>query len=282
MSLYKNPITTLLNVVGSYNGITLDPDDFDFINPRPNDSGKHPEQNSIVLIKANNAFAPYQGQTEVYYNRLLLSDLAKLVTLTMKAPSVTNSHDILPFLNDRFGLNLEESDLELIEAIDHGDYKTVELTAVPGSLGWTGTVTISVAQGDIALADYLTNTVLDGLNYPTPYATLPFAQMYSYWRDFSAHVNYLKTITAGQVIPQELADILSSVTGDAWFRTGYHEFSLGGAQVIWAGKASDNGLMNPSYDYGIQMRLNHDDAFGITGDLILHFSDPVDPFAAPM
>lgn len=281
MSLYKNPITTLLNVVGSYNGITLDPADFDFIDPQPNTSGQHPEQNSVVLIKANNAFAPYQGQTEVYYNRLLLQDLAKLVTLTMKAPSVTTSHDLLPFLNDRFGLNLEESDIELVDAEDHIDYKTVQLTAVPESLGWVGTVSVSVSQGDIALETYLTNTVLDGLNYPTPYATLPFAQMYSYWRDFSVHVAYLKTITAGQAIPQELADILSDITGDTWFRTGYHEFSLGGAQVIWAGKTADNGLMNPGYDYGIQVRLNHDDAFGITGDLILHFSDPVDPFAAP-
>lgn len=281
MSLYKNPITTLLNVVGSYNGITLDPADFDFIDPQPNTSGQHPEQNSVVLIKANNAFAPYQGQTEVYYNRLLLQDLAKLVTLTMKAPSVTTSHDLLPFLNDRFGLNLEESDVELIDAEDHGDYKTVQLTAVASSLGWVGTVSISVSQGDIQLETYLTNTVLDGLNYPTPYATLPFAQMYSYWRDFSAHVAYLKTIVTGQVIPQELADILSNITGDAWFRTGYHEFSLGGAQVIWAGKAVDNGLMNPGYDYGLQVRLNHDDAFGITGDLIIHFSDPVDPFASP-
>ncbi|MNI79882.1 hypothetical protein D3C73_1363720 [compost metagenome] len=56
---------------------------------------------------------------------------------------------------------------------------------------------------------------------------------------------------------------------------------MGGAEIIWAGVAADNGLFNNNYDYGLQVRLNHDDAFGITGDLIIHFSDPVDPMGEP-
>ncbi len=281
MSLYKDPVTTLLEVVGNYNGISLDPEDYDFINPQPNTTGKHPNQNSRVLLKANNNFAPFQGEIEIFYNRLSFADLAKLVTMTIRAPSVTSSHDLLPYLNDRFGLNIDETDVVYVTAKDLSGYKTVELTAVPESLGWFGTVTVSVAQGDIPLQDHLINTELSGLSYPTPYASLPFAQMYSYWRDFSEHVDYLKTIVAGQPIPQELADILTSVTGDVWTKSGYSQFSLGGATIVWAGKAVENGIMNSDYDYGIQIRLNHDDAYGITGDLIIHSNDPVDPFAQP-
>jgi len=282
MSLYKDPVTTLLNVVGSSNGgIVLDPEDYDFINPQLNQTGQHTNYNSHVLIRANNTVAPYQGEVEIYYNRLLLDDLAKLVTLTLKAPSVTTSHDLLPFLNARFGTNIETTDVELVDAVDMTDYKTVQLTATPTSLGWIGTVSVSVSQGEIPLENYLTVTALNGLDYPTPYATLPFAQMYSYWRNFSEHVAYLKTLTAGQAIPQELAAIMSGITGDTWAFTGYAEFSLQGAQILWAGKTVDNGLFNPNYDYGLQVRLNHDNAFGITGDLIIHFSDPVDPFAEP-
>lgn len=282
MALYKDPRTTILTVVGNVNGgIVLDPDDYDFVNPQVNQTGQHTAYNSHVTIHANNAAAAYQGDVEVFYDRLLLEDLAKLVQLTLKAPSVTNSHDLLPFLNARFGTNFEESDIELVDAVDMETYKTVQLTATASSLGWHGTALVSVAQGDIKLEDYLTVTALSGLDYPTPYATLPFAQMYSYWRDYSEHVNYLKTITAGQAIPQELATIMSSVTGDTWAFNSYAEFSLLGAQVIWAGKAADNGLFNANYDYGLQVRLNHDNAFGITGDLIIHFSDPVDPFEQP-
>lgn len=282
MSLYKDPVTTLLNVVGSSNGgLVLNREDYDFINPRVNDTGLHPSHNSHVNITANNAVAPYQGEVEIFYNRLDLADLGRLVTLTLKAPSVTTSHDLLPFLNARFGTNIETTDVVLVAAEDHVDYKTVQLTAETNSLGWIGTVLVNVAQGDIPLANYLTVTALPGLDYPTPYATLPFAQMYSYWRNFSEHVNYLKTLTAGQAIPQELATIMTGITGDTWYFTGYHEFSLQGAQILFAGKASDNGLCNPNYDYALQVRLNHDNAFGITGDLIIHFSDPVDPFAEP-
>lgn len=282
MSLYKDPVTTLLDVVGSSNGnIVLDREDYDFINPQVNETGQYPNHNSHVTIRANNTVAPFQGEVEIFYNRLKLEDLAKLTTLTLKAPSVTNSHDLLPFLNARFGTIFEPSDIVLVDAEDHTDYKTVVLTATPLSLGWIGTVSVAVSQGEIPLENYLTNTALTGLDYPTPYATLPFAQMYSYWRDFSEHVGYLKTIVTGQAIPQELATILSGITGDVWAFTGYAQYSLMGGQILYAGKTADNGLFNPSYDYGIQLRLNHDNAFGITGDLIIHFSDPVDPFEQP-
>lgn len=282
MSLYKDPVTTLLAVVGAANGnITLEPEDYDFISPAANSSGKYPTQNSQVLIRANNNFASYQGEVMVYYNRLSFEELDRLVDLTLKAPAVTNSHDLLPFLNDRFGTVIGEDDVELVDATDMGEYKTVVLTAKADSLGWIGTCTVSVSQGEIQLETYLTNTALSGLDYPTPYATLPFAQMYSYWRDFSAFTSFLATVKAGDAITQELATILSSVTGDTWALSGYSQFSLGGATILWAGTPADNGLFNESYDHGIQIRLNHDDAYGITGDLMIHFNDPYDPMDQP-
>lgn len=282
MSLYKDPVSTLLNVVGSYNDIELAPEDYDFINPQMNDTGTNPNQNSRVILKANNNFAPFQGEIEIFYNRLDFTDLAKLVTMTVRAPSVTTSHDLLPYLNDRFGLNIAESDVVLVDAEDYEDYKIVQLTASKGSVGWFGTTSVSVAQGDIPLEDYLTKTALNGLSYPTPYVALPFAQIYSYWRDFTEHVAYLKGIVKGQVIPQELADILTMVTGDTWIKSGYGKFSLGGSTILYAGKTEGNGLMNTNYTYGIQIRLNLADAFGITGDLIIHFNELVDPFAEPL
>jgi len=279
MSLYKDPVTTLLGVIAQNNGIQLSPEDYDFENPTVNDTGTNPGQNTYVTVTANNNVAPYQGSVQIFYNRLSLADLPKLVTLSIQAPEFSNSHDILPYINERFGLNLEPSDIVLVDAVDMVTYKTVTLTAEETSLGWIGTVDVSVKQGDIPLENYLVNTALPGFQYPTPYATLPFAQFYSYWRDFSEHAAYLKTLVAGQPIPAELATILTDITGDTWAHTGYSQFSLGGAIIKFAGPTAENGLFNDNYDYGLIVGLDHNDAFGISGDLIIHFSDPVDPFA---
>lgn len=281
MSLYKDPVTTLLNVVGQQNGITLNPEDYDFGTPQVNNTGQYPNQNTHVTITANNTVAPYQGSIQIFYNRLDLADLPKLVELKLQAPDVVTSHDIIGTLNDRYGLNLTTTDLVDLPAEDLGDFKNVTLTAEEDSLGWIGSIVVRVTYGDIPLENYLLNTALPGFQYPTPYATLPFAQFYSYWRDFSEHVDYLKTIEVGQAIPAQLATILTAVTGDTWTQSGYSQFSLGGAVIKYAGLTVNDPMLNDNYDYAIVIGLNHDDAFGISGDLILHFSDPVDPFGEP-
>lgn len=278
MSLYKSPVTTLLEVIGKNNGdIVLNPADFDFVGVKPNDTGKNPTHNTHVFVQSNNNVAAYQGSVEVFYNRLKLEDLGKMVQLSLKGDQIGTSHDIVPLLNSRFGTVFETTDFELVNAVDEGGYKSIQLTARSSSLGWTGTTRVTVAQGDVPLADHLKVTTLNGLDYPTPYATLPFAQMYSYWRDFSAHTPFLKTVKTNDPVPAQMATVLTDVTGDLWVATGSSQYSLGGSKIIWAGLTKDNGLFNVSYTYGIQIRLDHDDSTGITGDLVIHFNDPVDP-----
>ncbi|MNQ00179.1 hypothetical protein D3C85_128220 [compost metagenome] len=277
-SLYPDPRETLLAAIGEANGIELVIEDYDFSNPIPATppQGSSAVYNTQVTVTANNIAAAYQESVDIFYNRLKLEDLATLVSLSLKAPAdVDNSHKLIPSLNSRFGLNILEEDLLLTQAVDMVDFKTITLTAAPGSIGWQGETTIQVSEGEINLENHLTVTALPGLKYPTEYPTVPFAQFYSYWRDFTEHHTVLAAIQAGSVPNAVLKDVLVAVTGDAWLTSGPGVFSLGGAQILFAGLTVDKGIFNTDYKYGIQIRLDHGTASGIAGDLIIHFNDPV-------
>ncbi|MNU58042.1 hypothetical protein D3C71_471700 [compost metagenome] len=278
-SLYPAPREVLLNVVAEENNIVLYPEDYDFLNPTPATppQGSSAQYNTKVTIEANNIAAAYQESVDIFYNRLKLEDLATLVSLSLKAPAdVDTSHKLIPSLNSRFGLNLLEEDLELTLAVSQGDFKTIDLVAAAGSIGWIGTATATVAEGEIDLETYLTVTALPGLKYPTEYPTRPFAQFYSYWRDFTTYHPQIYDLQAGDPITATISDMLTTVTGDTWLTSGPGTFSLGGAVITYAGLTAGQGIFNTDYKYGIVIRLDHTTASGIAGDLIIHFNDPVD------
>lgn len=276
-SLYPDPREVLLKAVGDANGIVLYPEDYDFANPTPvtPPQGSSAVYNTKVTIQANNIAAAYQEDVEIFYNRLKLEDLASLVSLSLKAPAdVDTSHKLIPSLNARFGLNLLEEDLVLTQAVDQVDFKTIELTATAGSIGWVGTTTVQVAEGEVNLENHLTVTALPGLKYPTEYPTRPFAQFYSYWRDFTPHFDLLKVLRAGDPLNASHSSMLTAMTGDNWVLSGPSAFSLGGASIIYGGLTEGQGQFNPDYKYGVIIRIDHTTASGIAGDLILHFNDP--------
>lgn len=278
-SLYPDPRETLLSVVGEANSIVLDKEDYDFLNPTPASppQGSSAVYNTRVTIQANNIAAAYQESVDILYNRLKLEDLATLVALSLKAPAdVDTSHKLIPSLNSRFGLNLTEEDLELTQAVVNADFKTITLTAAAGSIGWIGTTDVSVTEGEVNLETYLTVTALPGMKYPTNYPTVPFAQFYSYWRDFTAYHTQLQSLQAGQSITAPISAMLTAVTGDDWKTSGPSAFSLGGAVITYAGLTEGQAVFNPKYKYGVIIRLDHTTASGIAGDLILHYNDPVD------
>ena len=278
-SLYPDPRETLLSVVGTSNSIVLDKEDYDFVNPTPASppQGSSAVYNTRVTIQANNIAAAYQETVDILYNRLKLEDLATLVALSLKAPAdVDTSYKLIPSLNSRFGLNLTEEDLELTQAVVNEDFKTITLTAAAGSIGWIGTTDVSVTEGEVNLETYLTTTALPGMKYPTEYPTVPFAQFYSYWRDFTAYFTQLQSLQAGQSLTAPISAMLKAITGDDWKTSGPSAFSLGGAAITYAGLTEGQAIFNPKYKYGVIIRLDHTTASGIAGDLILHYNDPVD------
>lgn len=283
MSLYKDPATTLLGIIERENNITLSPEDYDFSVPVP---AIPPEEsdasfNTQITITANNPAAPYAGSIDIYYNRLDLADLGRMVTMAIRSPDTATTHDVIPSLNRRFGLNLNPEDLVLSDTVPMTGYSTADLVATPESLGWVGSTSVSVAEGDLDLETYLATTVLGGLEYPTDDTSRPFAQFYSYWRDFSAHHDYLTTLATGDPVGLELTSVLNDVTEDIWVAAGVGEYSLSQAVITYSGPTSENGLANPDYDHIVVVSLDPIDCTAMSGELVIHSRLPDDPYARP-
>lgn len=281
MGLYRDPKTVLLEVIEKKNGITLDPNDYDFSAPLPSTPppGNAGRYNTVVTITANNVAAPYQGDIEFYYNRLDLADVASMVDLTLRSPSMETSHDLLPSLNRRFGLNLTVDDIALLPTEESIGYRTATLRATETSLGWIGETTVMVAEGDLDLDAHLVTTSLGGLHYPTDYPTKTFAHFYSYWRDFSDHFDYLRQVTTEGTIGFAMTSVMNDVTDDVWVATGQGEYSLSRAEIVYAGPTAQHLSANTDYTHVIEIALNFDDCTSMTGNLLLHFSEPEDPEA---
>lgn len=281
MALYRDPKTVLLEVIERDNGITLTTEDYDFSDPVPvtPPDGSDATYNTRIIITANNVAAPYQGEIDFYYNRLDLADLEKMVDLSIRSPEMATTHDLLPSLNRRFGLNLELSDIVLEPTTDMGGYHRATLRAEETSLGWIGEVSLTVMEGDLNLEDHLVNVTLGGLHYPTEYPTKTFASFYSYWRDFGEHFEFLKTVKVGDTPGLELTSIMSEVTEDPWQASGQNDFSLAYSEITYAGPTSEYGLSNGDYEFVIVISLDLDACTSMTGDLIIHFSEPEDPNA---
>lgn len=281
MALYRDPKTVLLEIIERDNDIVLSPEDYDFSDPVPVTPPAESDAvyNTRIIVTANNVAAPYQGEIDFYYNRLDLGDLAKMVDLSIRSPMMESTHDLIPSLNRRFGLSLSTHDIVLEPTVDMGGYRRATLRAEPTSLGWIGEVDLNVMEGDLNLEDHLVNVALGGLHYPTEYPTKTFASFYSYWRDFSDHFDYLKTLKAGDPITLELVAVMNDVTEDVWVGAGQSDFSLAYSEITYAGPTSENGLANDDYDFVIIIKLDLDACESMTGELIIHFSEPEDPHA---
>lgn len=281
MSLYLAPKQVLLSIIERDNGITLNEEDYDFSDPIPATppDGSTATYNSQITVTANNVAAAYQGDIEFYYNRLRFEDLANMVPLSIRSPDMATTHDILPSLNRRFGLNLTPGDIIDRPTVDEGGYRSAVLEANPTSLGWIGSAVVTIQEGDLLIEDFLTTTALGGLDYPTEYPTKTFAVMYSYWRDFSEHHEYLFTVDEGDTLGLEMTSVLNDVTEDPWQATGLGEFSLSNAVVSYAGPTASYSDANPDFTNVIVIDLSLDDCEGMTGSLVIHFSEPEDPNA---
>lgn len=283
MSLYKDPATTLLGILERENNIVLDRADYDFSIPVPATPAPDSEAvfNTQITITANNPSAPYAGSIDIYYNRLDLADLDRMVELTIRSPDTATSHDVLPSLNRRFGLNLNPEDVVLNDTTPDAGFSVVHLIATPESLGWIGSTDVAVAEGDLDLETHLTTTTLGGLEYPTDDLSRPFAQFYSYWRDFSDHHDYLKTLAPGDPVGLELTSVLNDVTDELWVASGVAEYSLSQAAITYAGPTQNSAIANVDYDTVVVVELHPTDCTACSGSLVIHSSAPVDPFAQP-
>lgn len=130
------------------NNTALTVDSVDFVDPRPVTS-LSPKPNTTcntaisMQLKANQI---YTGETTLYYDRLDLGATFKHAPLgtllPIKASKATGTHDLLDELSIRLGARLSKADFYNDPMTVTMGVSPLTIRAKPGSLLWTGSLTI--------------------------------------------------------------------------------------------------------------------------------------------
>lgn len=276
--LFANAKDAIVASINAKNGLFLKTSDIIFgPGQRVSDLVPLPTttKNSSVLIRVADG-KPYSGQARVFYNRLDFATVFAHTPLNTYAKlrvfRPSKIWDLIPALNDYYGLNLTtedivDGDLELINGSG-----TAVITANTRSLGWVGQFTVTIAPGDAKIEQWLTDTDLAGVAYPSGQSDKGQAEVYSYRYDCTTWATALSTAVVGD-ITQELADLLVEITGDSWtFEAG--EYSLQGATVSYCGVNTVDKPSNPLYGNLLEITLGSA-CTNFAGVLRFHFNlDP--------
>lgn len=277
MALYKPSMDVMVDSINRLNKLELVPAEYIWSAPAEITPAVG-QLNTSIKITAKNQQSAYSGELTVRYHRNPLSDLSTQVQLVVPVKEPTSTMDIITAMNKRFGTLFTAEDIVVrdLTTEEKVEGATIQLDAVPTSLAWIGSVAVGTRLGGLILGDYLKTTRLNGLNYPSPTTTRPYAQIYSYWRDMSTSYSQLKDIVVGVDQLSIIRDVLAFQTGDNWLLTGSGRYSLQGAEVTAVGLCRENpDISNDKYDFFIKVRLSDTYSIGLTGDLTLHFDEPV-------
>lgn len=274
MALYKQPLVAIFEALSSQNNLALVQSEYTIGVPTPYIDPEGVLNTELVITAG--VTSPYEGAATVRYTRNDLAALDMLLPQPIRAHDITSVADVIAVLNKQFGLNLQTEDLVAgaVNSLtnDNGD---ITLTAQANSLGWIGSVTLSFAKGGYDIDTTMTVKNLDGLLYPSRDETKAYAEMYSYWRDFSAQTDKLEPYVVGSSDFTDLAAALTAVTGDAWQTSGAHRYSLAGATVVYNGTTAPRMDANQQYNAVLVVQLSTSN-LGYSGKLYCHYGAPDD------
>lgn len=280
MSLFRDARSQVLADINAKNGTTLKASDVVW-GPAQAVAGMNPQptttKNTAVTLSAA-AGSPYSGQVQVCYDRLSFATVFANTPVNtyakLRAFHPSTIHDLIPALNDYYGLELSTDDIEdgALSLVDGVGSATI--IAKPGSWTWTDSFSVSIQPGDLYLSTAMTVTDLNGVQYPSGQSVKGQAEVYSYRYDCSAYAELFAAISVvtegGEPVTQALVDAINDLTGDTWtLSTG--AFGLSGARVIYNGTNSLNKPSNSNYDYLLEIQLSAD-CSNFAGVLRFHYN----------
>lgn len=275
MSLFKAPLATMVESINLLNGQNLVASEYTFGTP----TAITPvgDRNTSIVVTAKNQQSAYAGTVTFAYRRRDLSELASQVKLTVPVRNPTSTLDIINAMNKMFGMVLTADEIVIRPLTDDEKVENaiVNIQATATAMAWLGNVDVATRIGGYPLADYLKTTRLNGLNYPTPTTSRPYAHFYSYPRNFTLQYTNLADIQVGTGQMDKLLAALIAETGDAWVASGVARYSLGGATVTKVGLCADfPGEVNPKYDAFVKVQLDLVNCLGLSGEMTLHYYIP--------
>jgi len=286
MALFPDPLTSILAAISAQNpGVSLIASQYTFGNPTPY-TDPNGLTNTSMSITPNTPESPYTGTVTITYFRWQLQDLLNQLPLPLKFNGLNTALAMAQKMNTYFGTNFTASDIVDGPVTVAGDGSgTLTLTAQANSLGWVGTVNLPFVLGNFDLGTVITTTALPGLMYPERDETKPFAEAYSYWRDFSPQETLLVNHTTADTDLTDIATALTQNAGNSqvvWTTTGQTRYSLAGATITYNGttaayptNSDGSARVNTSYSNVMTVLLDPVQNIGYTGTLFLHYNVPV-------
>jgi len=292
-ALHRTPQQGLVEFIARTNAVSLNPTSVYFSPPkRVVDTYRAgtTDRNTIIRLTMADNSSSFSGSKIIVYNRLDLSDLNKLIDVTIETHLPQTTHDFIRPIFLRFGIRFEPEDIldePLINTHDNElEAPIYEIHALPESLRWIGTLRVTHNEGRGEFKDFLTVDVLPGMNYPVAEddGTRGSAIVYMYSHDFTTHKDVLDTYPEEYVIDDTdtaLMDAIKDIdTGTGKTRWNLTEadplWSLHGAEVIYSGINDESLPTNKSYKYVLGLRLRSDMTTP-PGDMYLHYNDVFDP-----
>lgn len=283
MPLLATAEKIILDEINIENSLSLKPTDIMFGTPSvpttDDEVKKSAGHNTMVLIQALPG-ASALGYTTVYYDRLNFNEVFtgldgnQPLTVPARLDSVQTARDVVPLINHFYGLSLRPDDV-VDAAIDRTTW-IVELTAMPESLGWLGSINAQLTPGDALIPSNFDPSVIKP--YSLPYFNIKVGQanVYGYPYRFDKYAQKMMDFGTGDD-PEILAQVgyvLTTVTGDPW--TIYRNplsFNLKEAAIVYNGKNKADLPTNSSYDNVMVIELSLY-CLNLGGRLYLHYNDP--------
>lgn len=296
MSLYVDPKQSIIDAVNAANATTLKLTDVTFGAPAVASSDVQSASGKNTSLRLTGNGSTWSGSVVVNYIRRDLNDLTKLVGSKLKVAKVAQVHDLIKYLNYLYGMVLTTDDLENDPvALDENGAGQITIRAKAGSFGWIGSYALTLSKGD-AIIDYaLTDTSLDGLNYPTNQSAKGQAPLALYGFDFTgskATIDVMKvgdsfTSTANDAAGVKLAADITKLDSSGWaVGTSSSARNLYQAKVVYNGLNKPEFATNQNYKYvlmlqcpdgsgnnGVPTTAYNTAFFGV---FYLHYNDPED------
>lgn len=209
------------------------------------------------------------SQVTVDYHRRPLEDYLKDDNV-FGDEEVQTTHDLLSVINERFGLMLDNEDIEdnPITGLTH------DVVAVETSHEWRSFAVISVEPAT-PLADVIPNTALDGLVYPDHQdVLLGQAYIYSHGIDCSRISPFLSLLAVGTELDDTaLAVELNKCVPEVWAAVDTTApYNLRNATVTYDGAPAGLPGSNGKYARVVAVELS-DRCTNFSGTLTLHFNN---------
>ena len=115
----------------------------------------------------------YIGSVTLKYDRIDIATLLGSKSINIPVGSSTKVSELIPTINDRFGINLTpddyvDRDLPTLALNDVNEIKSFNITISPNSLIFIKELNLYAVSSEILLSSVITRIVLDGLIYTEP------------------------------------------------------------------------------------------------------------------